>query len=97
MQKYILETINFVMGPFSITSKNWGEFNFVIGGSRFVLLHHLALSPLPLVDGKFPSQNRRKWSRSKINWFLGGLGQRDTSFSRKSSEKGPKKGQILQN
>ena len=59
------------MGTFSITSKIWGEFNFAIGGSHFVMLHHLTLSPLPLVDSKFPSQNRRKLSRAKINWLLG--------------------------
>ena len=35
----------------------FGEFNFVMGGSHFVMLHHLALSPLPRVDGKFPSEN----------------------------------------
>ena len=39
------------------------------------MLHHLALSlsPLPLVDGKFPSQNRCKLSRAKINLFFGGV------------------------
>ena len=74
-----LKTINFVMGPFSITLRKFGEFDFVIGGSRFVMVHHLALSrrvlPLPLVDDKFPSENRRKLSRPKINcfWGFGGL------------------------
>ena len=43
MQKQIQEIINFAMGPFSIASNILGEFNFVIGGSRFVMLLCLAL------------------------------------------------------
>ena len=70
--------MSFAMGQSRLlnTKKMLGEFNFVIGGSRygFVMLHHLALSPLPLVDGKFPSENRRKLSRPKISSFLGGFG-----------------------
>ena len=64
-----LEIFNCVMGPFSITSKTLGEFNCVDGGSRFVMLHHLALLPHPLVDGKFPSENRRKLSCLKLVIF----------------------------
>ena len=46
--------------------KIWGVFNFVIsgGGSRFMVLH-LALLSLPLFDGKFPSENRRKLPHPK--------------------------------
>ena len=30
------------------------------------MLHHLALAPLAVVDGRFPSENHRKLSRPKI-------------------------------
>ena len=83
------------MGPVSVTSKNWGggAFNFVIGGSRLEMLHHLALVPLPLIDGKQISFRKLPEIVSPKNKsFGGGLGSRDTSLSRKSSEKGPQNG-----
>ena len=56
------------------------------------MLHLLALLPLSLVDGKFPSENRRNLSRPNLLFHFGGLGQTDTKISRKSSEKGLKNG-----
>ena len=72
--KTILEIINIVVGPFSITSKNWGEFNFVIEGSLFVMLHHLALLPYSVVDGKFPSENHLEIVSPKNQFIFGGFG-----------------------
>ena len=92
----VLEIISFVMGPFSITSKILGEFNFVIGGSRFVMLNHLALSPLPLVDGKFPSENRWKLSRPKISCFWGIWAKEILVYPGNCPKKVPKIAQILQ-
>ena len=38
------------------------------------MLHLLTLLPLPLVDDKFPSENRQKLSRPKGNYLLWGFG-----------------------
>ena len=48
IQKDFLEIFNFVLGSFFDYVKKLGEFDFVVGGSCFVMLHHLALLPLPL-------------------------------------------------
>ena len=61
------------------------------------MLHHLALSPLPLIDGKFPSQNRRKVSRAKINCFFGVWAEEILIFQGNRPKKVPKMAQILQN
>ena len=83
--KEILEIIS----PCRLHQKILGDFYFVIGGSRLIMLHLCALAP-SLLDGKFPSENRRKLSHpKKFSYFLGGLSKTNMSFSRKSSEKGP--------
>ena len=71
------------------------EFNFVeIGGRCFIMSHPLALLPLPLVDGKFRSENR-KLSRPKIS--LGVWAENIRVFPGNRPKKVPKMAQIPQN
>ena len=75
----------------------FGEFNFVIGESRFVMLHHLALSPLPLVDGKFPSQIAANGLTPKLIGFGEVWAKEIPVFPANRPKNVPKRAQILQN
>ena len=81
------------MVPVLITAKKSGEFNYVIGGSHLVTLHHLALLSHPLVDSKFPSAKSPEIVAQKLIIILGRCGQKEIlAFPGNSSEKGPKNG-----
>ena len=75
----------------------FGEFNFVIGESRLVMLHHLALSPLPLVDGKFPSQIAANDLTPKLIGFGEVWAKEILVFPANRPKNVPKRAQILQN
>ena len=80
------------MGPFRLHQGVLGEFNFVIGGSRFVMLHHLALTP-----HSSPKIARNCLAPKLIVSFLGGWAKEILVFPGNCPKKVPNMAQVLQN